>query len=93
MIINKNKKLSSKILTFSIPPYASIYLFNPSLSSHAADKFNNVCNKGPKILDTWVYLSINTKVFGTLLSPKCMTELPTHPPRDFCVLEEKKGKK
>ena len=36
--------------------------------------------------DTWVYLSMKTSVLGTLLSPRWITELPTQPPRLFCVL-------
>ena len=41
--------------------------------------------------ETWVYLSMKTNVLGTLLSPRWITELPTQPPKLFCVLYRNKA--
>mmetsp|Transcript_6230 Transcript_6230/g.9845 ORF Transcript_6230/g.9845 Transcript_6230/m.9845 type:complete len:106 (-) Transcript_6230:1327-1644(-) len=34
---------------------------------------------GLRTLGTWLYLSMNTSEFGTLVSPRWMTDDPTHP--------------
>ena len=82
------RKKSTKTASIAPPtdPNAdSMYFLIPASLAATSGRSRQTEITGFRLSGTWQYLSMNVRALGTLWSPRCTTEEPTHEPRLACV--------